>query len=414
MTQPLTKPATNRAMIFILITVFLDMVGFGIIIPVLPALIGDVGHVSLGEAAVLGGWMAAGYSLAQFLSGPLLGNLSDRFGRRPLLLLAIFGLGVDFLLHALAPTIGWLFVGRLLAGLCGASWVVANAFIADITAPEDRGRAFGRMGAAFGLGFVIGPAVGGLLGEFGPRVPFYVAAAVSGLNLINGWFVLPETLAPENRRSFDLARANPFGAFKVFRSYPGVLPLCAVMALFFFFTSIYPAIWPFWGKANFGWSEAMVGMTLAVFGIIMAVFQGFLTGPAVARWGEKRVALIGLVAATLAVFGYGMVGTLTLVILLMIVHGPEGFVHPMLTAILSQRVPENAQGELQGGISAITNIAMLLGTVFFAQIFGYFMREDAPFQSPDVAFYVAGVGLVATGGLMFAVLWKDKVGMDKA
>lgn len=414
MSETLTKPATNRAMIFILITVFLDMVGFGIIIPVLPALIGEVGHVSLGEAAVLGGWMAAGYSLAQFLSGPLLGNLSDRFGRRPLLLLAIFGLGVDFLLHALAPTMGWLFVGRLLAGFCGASWVIANAFIADITAPEDRGRAFGRMGAAFGLGFVIGPAVGGLLGEFGPRVPFYVAAAVSGVNLIYGWFVLPETLAPENRRSFELARANPFGAFKVFRSYPGVLPLCAVMALFFFFTSIYPAIWPFWGKANFGWSEAMVGMTLAVFGLIMAVFQGFLTGPAVTRWGEKRVALIGLIAATVAMFGYGMVGTLTLVMLLMIVHGPEGFVHPMLTAILSQRVPENAQGELQGGISAITNIAMLMGTVFFAQIFGYFMREDAPFQSPDVGFYVAGVGLVATGLLMLAVLRKDKVGMDKA
>ena len=413
MTKPLTEPAANRAMIFILITVFLDMVGFGIIIPVMPALIGEVGHVSLGEAAVLGGWMAAGYSLAQFLSGPLLGNLSDRFGRRPLLLLAIFGLGVDFLLHALAPTMGWLFVGRLLAGFCGASWVIANAFIADITAPEDRGRAFGRMGAAFGLGFVIGPAIGGLLGEFGPRVPFYVAAAVSGLNFIYGWFVLPETLAPENRRPFVLSRANPFGAFKVFRSYPGVLPLCAVMALFFFFTSIYPAIWPFWGKANFGWSEAMVGMTLAVFGIIMAVFQGFLTGPAVARWGEKRVALIGLIAATLALFGYGMVGTLTLVILLMIVHGPEGFVHPMLTAILSQRVPENAQGELQGGISAITNIAMLLGTVFFAEIFGYFMREDAPFRSPDVAFYVAGFGLIATGFLMLGVLRNDRIGEDK-
>lgn len=405
---PLTKPATDRAMIFILITVFLDMVGFGIIIPVTPALIGEVGRVTLGEAAVLGGWMAAGYSLAQFLSGPLLGNLSDRFGRRPLLLLSIFGLGLDFLLHALAPTVGWLFVGRLLAGLCGASWVIANAFIADITEPEDRGRAFGRMGAAFGLGFVIGPAVGGLLGEFGPRVPFYVAAAVSGLNLIYGWFVLPETLRPENRRAFDLRRANPFGAFKVFRSHPGVLPLCAVMALFFFFTSVYPAIWPFWGKANFGWSEAMIGLSLAVFGVVMAVFQGFLTGPAVSRWGEHKVALIGLVAAIIAMFGYGLAGSLAVVVALMVVHGPEGFVHPMLTALLSQRVPENAQGELQGGISAITNIAMLSGTVFFAEIFGYFMREDAAYRSPDVAFSIGGAGLVATGLLMFAVLRKDK------
>lgn len=404
----LTKPAKDRAMIFILITVFLDMVGFGIIIPVLPALIGEVGRVSLGEAAVLGGWMAAGYSLAQFLSGPLLGNLSDRFGRRPLLLLAIFGLGVDFLLHALAPTMGWLFVGRLLAGFCGASWVVANAFIADITEPQERGRAFGQMGAAFGLGFVIGPAVGGLLGELGPRVPFYAAAAVSGLNLIYGLIVLPETLAPQHRRAFEWRRANPFGAFKVFRTYPGVLPLCAVMALFFFFTSVYPAIWPFWGKANFGWSESMVGITLAIFGLVMALFQGFLTGPAVARWGEQRVVMIGLVSAIIAMFGYGMVGSLVLVIGLMIVHGPEGFVHPMLTAILSQRVPENAQGELQGGISAITNVAMLLGTVFFAQVFGFFMRPDAPFQSPNVAFYLGGLGLAGTAILMLVVLRRTR------
>ena len=410
MTNPasLTAATRNRAVIFILITVFLDMVGFGIIIPVLPALIGQVGHVSLGEAAVIGGWMAAGYSLAQFLSGPLLGNLSDRYGRRPLLLLAIGGLGVDFLLHALAPNLGWLFVGRLLAGFCGASWVIANAFIADITAPEDRGRAFGRMGAAFGLGFVIGPAVGGLLGELGPRVPFYVAAAVSGLNLIYGWFVLPETLAPENRRSFEWSRANPFGAFRVFSTYPGVLPLCAVMAMFFFFSSVYPAIWPLWGKANFGWSEAMVGLTLAIFGVVMAVFQGFLTGPAVKMWGEFRVTVIGLLCAAIAATGYGMVGSLAVVIALMIVHGPEGFVHPMLTAILSQRVPENAQGELQGGISAITNLAMLAGTVFFAQIFGWSMDAARAVPSPDLPFYVAGAGLLLTLGAMVWATRREK------
>lgn len=408
MTIASTRTGTNGAVVFILITVFLDMVGFGIIIPVLPALIGQVGHVSLGEAAVIGGWMAAGYSLAQFLSGPLLGNLSDRYGRRPLLLLAIAGLGVDFLLHALAPNLFWLFLGRLLAGFCGASWVIANAFIADITAPEDRGRAFGLLGAAFGLGFVIGPAVGGLLGEFGPRVPFYVAAVVSGLNLIYGLFVLPETLAPENRRRFDWRRANPFGAFRVFRSYSGVLPLCAVMAMFFFFSSVYPAIWPFWGKANFGWSEAMVGLTLAMFGVVMAVFQGLLTGPAVKLWGEYRVAVLGLLCAAIAATGYGLVGSLTLVMVLMLVHGPEGFVHPMLTAILSSRVPENAQGELQGGISAITNLAMLAGTVFFAQIFGWFMHPEAAFQSPDVAYFVAGAGLALTLAVMVWVTRKEQ------
>lgn len=403
----LSAPAapSRRAVFFILATVFLDMVGFGIIIPVLPALIGTVGHVSLGQAAIIGGWMAAAYSLTQFLSGPLLGNLSDRYGRRPLLLIAIFGLGFDFILHAVAPSVAWLFVGRVLAGLCGASWIIANAFLADITAPEDRGKAYGMMGAAFGLGFVIGPAIGGLLGEFGPRVPFYAAAGVSALNFVFGWFVLPETLPRDRRRPFEWRRANPFGAFKVFRTYQGVLPMCAVLAVFFFFSSVYPAVWPFWGKARFGWSEATVGITLAVFGVVMAVFQGVLTGPAVKRFGEFRTVLIGLVSATLAATGYGFAPTLTVVVLLMVVHGPEGFVHPMLTALMSARVPENAQGELQGGISAIINVAMLLGTLFFAQVFGHFL--EGPWANPSVAYHIAGAGLLSTLVLFLWVVGHD-------
>jgi DHA1 family tetracycline resistance protein-like MFS transporter len=401
-----TAPAaSSRAVLFILVTVFLDMVGFGIIIPVLPALIGDVGHVSLGQAAIIGGWMAAAYSLVQFLSGPLMGNLSDRYGRRPLLLIAIFGLGADFLLHALAPSVGWLFVGRVFAGLCGASWVIANAFLADITPAEDRGRAFGMMGAAFGLGFVIGPAIGGLLGEYGPRVPFYVAAGVSLLNFVFGWFVLPESLPEDKRRPFEVRRSNPFGAFRVFRTYQGVLPMCAVMAAFFFFSSVYPAIWPFWGKARFGWSEATVGLTLAAFGVIMAVFQGVLTGPAVKHFGEFRTVLIGLVSATLAATGYGFAPGLLAVVLLMVIHGPEGFIHPMLTALMSQRVPENAQGELQGGISAITNVAMLFGTLFFAQVFGHFL--DGPWANPNMAYHIAGAGLLLTLGLFLWVVGHD-------
>ena len=392
---------------FVLVTVLLDMIAFGIVIPVMPKLITDVGQVSFADAARIGGWMAAVYSITQFLFGPLMGNLSDRFGRRPLLLLAVFGLAADFLLQALAPTLGWLFLGRLLAGLCGASWVIANAYIADVTPPEGRAKAFGIMGAAFGLGFVIGPAIGGILGTYGPRVPFYVAAGVGLVNFAYGWFVLPESLPLANRRAFDWRRANPFGAFRVFQSYHGVLPMCVVLASFFFFTSVYPAIWPFWGMANFGWSEAMVGLSLAIFGVIMAGFQGGLSGPAVKHFGEYRVVLIGIVAATIAAFGYGMAGTLWVVVVLMFVHGPEGFIHPMLTALMSQRVPEDAQGELQGGISAITNIAMLLGIVFYAQIFGYFMSPGAPFQSPNVAYYVAGAGLMVTLALFLWLVGHD-------
>jgi DHA1 family tetracycline resistance protein-like MFS transporter len=398
------RPVSRHAVTFVLITVFLDMVGFGLIMPVLPRLIEEVGHVSLADAALVGGWMFFAFSVTQFAFSPLMGNLSDRFGRRPLLLLAVFGLGVDYLFSALAPSLFWLFVGRAIAGLCGSSYVIANAYIADVTAPEDRARAYGLIGAAFGVGFVLGPAIGGLLGEFGPRVPFYAAALISGLNFVYGWFVLPETLAPGNRRPFEWRRANPFGTFAVFRTYSGVLPLCAVMFVFFFATSVYPAIWSFWAIANFGWSEGMIGLTLAAFGLVTALFQGLLTGPAVARLGEARLAALGLCCAVIAAAGYGLAGSLAVVLILFVVHGPEGFVHPMLTAMMSRAVPEDAQGELQGGLSALTNIAMLGGTVAFSQIFGWFMRPDAPIVTPDMAYFVAAAILLVTllGYLAFA------------
>ena len=382
-------PVSKHAVTFVIITVFLDMVGFGMIMPVLPALIEDVGHMTLAEATVIGGWMYFAFAFTQFLFSPLMGNLSDRFGRRPLLLLAVFGLGIDYVFSALAPSLFWLFVGRALAGLCGSSYVIANAYIADVTAPADRARAFGLIGAAFGVGFVAGPAVGGLLGELGPRVPFWAAAVVSLLNFVYGWFVLPETLPEGKRRRFDLRRANPFGTLKIFRTYPGVLPLCAVMFLYMFASSVYPAVWPFWGIAKFGWSTAMVGLSLAAFGLITAICQGTLTGPAVARWGEVRVCLIGLIAAVVGLVGYGLATGMVMVVLFMLVHAPEGFVNPMLTAIMSRAVPEDAQGELQGGIASVINLAMLGGTVFFAQVFGYFLSPAAPFQSPDMAYFIA-------------------------
>jgi DHA1 family tetracycline resistance protein-like MFS transporter len=383
------RPVSKHAVTFVIITVFLDMVGFGMIMPVLPALIEDVGHMSLAEATVIGGWMFFAFAATQFLFSPMMGNLSDRFGRRPLLLLAVFGLGIDYIFSALAPSIFWLFLGRAIAGLCGSSYVIANAYIADVTAPADRAKAFGLVGAAFGVGFVAGPAIGGLLGELGPRAPFWAAAAVSLVNFLYGWLVLPETLTPENRRPFEWRRANPFGTLRVFRTYRGVLPLCAVLFLYMFASSVYPAVWPFWGIARFDWSPLMVGISLAAFGLITAICQGTLTGPAVARWGEVRVCLIGLLAAILGLVGYGVAASMTMVILFMLVHAPEGFVHPMLTAIMSKAVPEDAQGELQGGISSVMNLAMLAGTVFFSQVFGFFLSPAAPFQSPSMAFFVA-------------------------
>lgn len=383
------SPTSKYAVTFVFFTVFLDMVGFGMIIPVQPAIIQEVGHVDIAHASYIGGWMFFAFSATQFLFGPTLGNLSDAYGRRPLLLIAVFGLGVDFLITALAPNLFWLFAGRTFAGLCGGSYVIANAYITDVTPPEGRAKAFGIIGAAFGLGFVIGPAIGGLLGAYGPRVPFFVAAGISFLNFLFGYLVLPETLKPDQRRSFEWARANPLGTFKVFSSYRGVLPLCAVLFIYFFATAVYPAIWPFWGIAKFGWSATMIGLTLAAFGILMALTQGLLTEPAVKIFGEWKTALLGLVAAVVGAVGYGWAPSFGFILLFLVLHAAEGFVQPMLSALISKKVPDDAQGELQGGLASIMSISMLLGTLFFSQIFGFFMSGNAWFISPNVAMYVS-------------------------
>ena len=400
----MTVAANSKyAILFVFITVLLDMVGFGLIIPVQPALISLVANVDIPHASMIGGWMFFAFSAGQFLFGPTLGNLSDAFGRRPLLLLAVFGLGVDYLITALAPSVGWLFVGRTLAGLCGASYVIANAYIADITPPEGRAKAFGMMGAAFGLGFVIGPALGGLLGAFGPRVPFFAASAVSLLNFVFGFFILPETLPPEKRRTFDPARANPIGTLKIFRQYRQVLPLCGVLFLYFFATSVYPAIWPFWGASKFGWGPGLIGITLAAFGIVMAITQGLLTGPLVKRYGEWTLAYAGMIAGPLGCIIFGLSPSIGFVIMGLFIHAPEGFVHPMLTAIMSKEVPEDAQGELQGGMSSIMNIAMMFGTVFYAEAFGYFAKENPFVVTPSMGFYIASGLIILTLVLLITV-----------
>jgi DHA1 family tetracycline resistance protein-like MFS transporter len=401
----MTATPSKYAMAFVFCTVLLDMVGFGLIMPVQPALIKEVGHLDIGDASIVAGWMFFAFSATQFLFGPTLGSLSDAYGRRPLLLLAVLGLGLDYLITALAPTLFWLFVGRTLAGLCGASYVIANAYIADITAPENRAKAFGMMGAAFGLGFVIGPAIGGLLGAFGPRVPFYVAAGISALNLAFGWFALPETLAKNQRRAFDAARANPIGTFKVFASYPNILPLSILMAVYFFGSSVYPAGWAFWGNAKYGWSPETIGLTLACFGLVTAFVQGLLTGPAVKLMGERGAAILGLIMAIICTIGFANSPTLGMVLVFLVLHSPEGFVHPMLSALMSKEVPADAQGELQGGISSIMSLSMLVGTVFFSQVFGYFLKPGSWFTSPDVIYYIASA-LFVTTLLLFLVIYR--------
>ena len=378
----------RHSVTFIFITVFLDMVGIGLIFPILPKLIETVSGLDLAAASMIGGWLFFSYVGMQFLLGPTIGNLSDTYGRRPLLLLSVFGLAVDYLLTAFAPNMLWVFVGRIFAGLCGASYTTANAYLADITKPEERAKAFGLMGAAFGLGFVIGPAIGGFLGEYGPRVPFFVAAAISLCNFTYGYFVLPETLPPNLRRPFSFARSNPFGTFKVFTTYRQVLPLCIIMFIYYFASSVYPAIWPYWGIARFGWSEATIGLTLASFGLVTAISQGILTGPAVKFFGERRTVILSLTMAAIASAGFAIAPGIGAVIFFSILNAPEGFGDPALTALMSKDAPADAQGELQGGIASAKNIAMLLGTPMFAQIFGYFLKHGSAINAANASFYI--------------------------
>jgi len=393
--QPaVTTAGARRAVAFALVVVFIDVVGFGLLIPVIPKLIEEVGHVGLDGAARIGGWLFAVYSLMQFIFAPAAGALSDRFGRRPLLLIAIAGLAIDYAVQALAPTLFWLFAARLMSGVCGSSHVIASACIADVSSKDTRAKAFGWMSAMFGLGFVLGPAIGGFLGEFGTRVPFWCAAALCTVNLLFGIFGLPETLTHDKRRAFVPREANPLGVLAVFARFPGVLPLAGVTGLFLFGTSVYAAIWPFWGMAKYGWSGTTIGLTLAASGLTVALMQAFATGPAVARWGERRMAMVGLGCAAATCIGFGLAPTTEVVVVVLIINAVEGLAHPMLTALMSKAVPEDTQGALQGGLSALLSLAMLFGSLFYTQVFGFFLSDAAPVNSPDIAFYIAAVLMV--------------------
>jgi DHA1 family tetracycline resistance protein-like MFS transporter len=388
----------KHAMMFVLITVLIDMIGIGIILPVLPGLIGDIADVDVSQASVLGGWLFVAYSAMQFLCGPIVGNLSDAYGRRPILLLSIAGLGIDNVLTAFAPTIAWLFLGRLVAGVCGASYSTANAFIADITEPADRAKAFGMVGAAFGLGFIIGPAIGGFLGELGHRVPFFAAAALSFANLIYGWFVLPETLPPQKRRRFEIARANPLGALVAFRHHPVLLSFGIVLFLHFLATNVYPAIWAYYTIYRYGWGAWEVGASLAFFGVITAIVQGGLVGPIIKRIGESRAALVSLVAEVVVTAAYAAATKGWMIYGLLVVGAAQGIVMPAVNAMMTHEVEDDAQGELQGAISSLMGIAAILGPLLATQLFGAFTGAGAAIELPGAPF-------LASAFLSAVALW---------
>ncbi len=382
---------------FILATIFIDAIGFGLIMPVLPKLLMTIGKVDLAQAISVGAWMGLAMAIASFFSAPILGNLSDRFGRRPILLMALGFLAIDYALLALVNTLPLVFVGRTLSGAFGGSYAPAQAAIADTTAPEDRAKTFGFVSAAFGVGFVLGPAIGGLLGDqFGPRAPFYCASALAALNVVYGFTIFPETLPHARRRPFSWRRANPLGAWAAARAAPGMVPAAIVLVLWQIASLVYPLTWSFWAIAQLGWSEGMIGLSLAAVGVTIALSQVFITGPAVKRFGERDAATIGLIFAISGFIAYALIQTTWLAFAAMGFIVLQSLVQPSLMAMLSRRATPETQGEVQGIAAMTMGIGSIAAPILLTQTMAYFTGAAAPVHFPGAAFLVAaGFGLAA-------------------
>lgn len=386
----------SRTIPFIVATIFMDAVGFGIIMPVLPQLVMEVGRIDLPHAIEVGAWIGLVMAVATFLASPVLGNLSDRFGRRRVLLLALGGLAVDYALLTIVETLPWLFVARALSGIFGGSYAAAQAAIADITAPEDRARNFGFVGAAFGVGFVAGPAIGGFLGEISPRAPFVVAAILAAANMLYGLFIFPETLPPERRRAFDWRRANPLGAWKTMRALAGMEGVAGVLILWQIASLVYPMTWSFYCIAQLGWTPGMIGASLAAVGVMIALGQVFVVGPAVARFGERDAATLGILVATLVYIGYAFTTSTIGAFLLLIPVALQAPVQPSLMAMMSRRATAETQGEVQGISAMAMGLGQLVAPLLLTGTMAYFTADKAPVHFPGAAFVVAAVfGLLA-------------------
>ncbi len=376
---------------FVLFTVFIYAIGFGIIMPVLPELIQELEGVSLSEATFLGGLISATYALFQFLMGPMVGNLGDRFGRRPIFLISLLAFGLDFLLMGFATSIIWLFIGRAIAGALGAIFGPANAAMADISNSENRAKSFGMVGAAFGIGFIIGPAIGGFLGEFGTRIPFFAAGLLALANAIYGYFTFPETMEEEQKRSFDWRRANPLGALVNLGRYPGLLVGGLTYFLWMLSSSIYPTTWSFFAPAAYGWDTRMVGISLTIVGLSMAAVQALLIGRVVARFGERQAAMIGICMAIMVYAAYIFVENGNIALLIGLFTGFQGLAMPSINAMMSRQTPANMQGELQGFNGSLAALAAMLAPLLYNGSLSYFTSEVAPFRFVGIAFAIAAI-----------------------
>ena len=393
---------------FIFITLLLDVTGIGIIIPVMPSLIMELTGEGLSAASKYGGWLIFAYSFFQFIFSPIVGALSDKFGRRPVLLVSLFGFGLDYILLALAPDLWWLFVGRVISGIMGASFTTGAAYIADVSPPEKRAANFGLIGAAFGLGFIVGPVIGGLLGEFGARVPFYAAAVLSLLNWLYGFLILPESLPLDKRREFSWKRANPIGSLVNLKRYPVLAGLIFAMFFVYIASHAVQSTWAYFTMYRFDWGEAEVGYSLGFVGVLSALVQGLLIRWLIPKIGQNAAVYIGMILYAFGLVLFSMAGEGWMVYPYMVVYCLGGIAGPALQGIMSNQVPSNEQGELQGALTSMMSLTSIIGPPVMTGLFAFFTGPEAPIELPGAPMML-GAALVLIGlFLSWRVLSKMK------
>jgi DHA1 family tetracycline resistance protein-like MFS transporter len=380
----------NAAIGFIFVTLLIDVIGFGIIIPVFPRLLSQMENIPINEASKLGGVLLFAFSIAQFICSPLMGNLSDKYGRRPILLFSLLGFGIDYLIMAYAPSYNWLILGRVIAGITGASFTTASAYIADISAPEERAKNFGMIGAAFGLGFIIGPVLGGISSKFGIRVPFFLASGLSLVNFLYGYFILPESLSKENRRSFDWKKANPIGTLIQLSKYKNILGLLIAFIFLALGSHAVQSNWSYFTIYRFKWSEDMVGYSLGLVGILVGLVQGVLIKYINPKLGNEKSIYLGFGLYALGMFLFAVASQTWMMFAFLVPYCLGGISGPALQAMMAGEVPATHQGELQGGLTSLMSATTIVGPIMMTSTFYFFTKNDAPINFPGAPFILGG------------------------
>lgn len=402
------KSKKSAAIFFIFITLLIDITGWGIIIPVVPKLIQELIHGDISVASQYGGLLAFFYSFLQFLFAPILGGLSDQYGRRPVILSSLLGFSINFLIQAIAPNIFWLFVGRIFSGITGASITTASAYIADISDDSNRSKNFGLIGAAFGLGFIIGPVLGGFLGHYGSRVPFYAASILCLVNFLYGYFILPESLDKDHRRNFDWKRANPLSSLLRLKRYPQIIGLIIALVLVYIGGHAIQSNWPYFTMFKFNWDSKMVGISLGVSGLMAIIVQGVLIRYLHPRIGNEKSVYIGLFLYSFGMLLFAFANLPWMMFAILVLYGLGGIAGPALQALISAEVPKNEQGEMQGTLASLMSVTSMIGPPLMTNIFFFFTHDTAPFKFPGAPFFLAFLLMGLSAVISYRVFHKKK------